>query len=52
MSRRALLVVSALLTAARPTAWTVGGTYVVYAAGFMLCGAAGAVMSGTFEALL
>ncbi|MPZ74107.1 MAG: MFS transporter [Nitriliruptorales bacterium] len=52
MSRRALLVVSALLTAAGLSAWTVGDTYAVYAAGFVLCGAGSAVMSGTFEALL
>lgn len=52
VSRRALLVVSALLTAAGLAAWTIGETYAVYAAGFVLSGAGSAVMSGTFEALL
>lgn len=52
VSRRALLVASALLTAAGLAAWTVGDGYGVYAAGFVLCGAGSALMSGTFEALL
>ena len=52
VSRRGLLVASAGLYAACFTAWTVAPSYAGFAAGFVLWGISGALMSGTFEALL
>ncbi|WP_405159629.1 MFS transporter [Nocardia sp. NBC_01499] len=52
VSRRALLVLSGVLLTAGFTLWTVVPTYLGFALGFVLWGAAGALMSGTFEALL
>ncbi|MFD6155589.1 MFS transporter [Nocardia sp. NPDC060256] len=52
VSRRALLVLSGVLLTAGFALWTLLPTYLGFAAGFVLWGAAGALVSGTFEALL
>lgn len=52
VSRRALLVLSALLNAAAFSTWIVAPSYPGFAAGFVLWGVGNALMSGTFEALL
>ena len=52
VSRRTLLVLSAVLYACCFAAWTYAPSYVGFAAGFVLWGASSALMSGTFEALL
>jgi hypothetical protein len=52
VSRRGLLVLSAVLYAAGFSLWIVAPTYVGFAAGFVLWGASGALMSGTTEALV
>ncbi|MGH8823759.1 MAG: MFS transporter [Jiangellaceae bacterium] len=52
VSRRALLVLSSLLYAVGFSLWTVVPSYAAFAAGFVLWGASGALMSGTFQALL
>ncbi|SDL26304.1 Major Facilitator Superfamily protein [Nocardioides sp. YR527] len=52
VDRRHLLVVSALLHAAAFAAWTWWPDYAGFALGFVLWGVSGALMSGTFEALL
>lgn len=52
VSRRGLLILSGLLLAAGFACWTVVPNYAGFAAGFVLWGVAGALMSGTFEALL
>ncbi|WP_280403260.1 MFS transporter [Nocardia brasiliensis] len=52
VSRRALLVLSGVLLTAGFTLWTLVPTYFGFASGFVLWGAAGALASGTFEALL
>ncbi|MFC8047699.1 MFS transporter [Nocardia sp. NPDC057353] len=51
-SRRALLILSGLLLVAGFALWTVWPGYLGFALGFVLWGAAGALSSGTFEALL
>ncbi len=52
MSRRGLLVLSALLLTAGFGVWTLFPSYPGFALGFVLWGASGALRSGTFEALL
>lgn len=52
VDRRHLLVVSALIHAAAFAAWTWWPSYAGFALGFVLWGVSGALMSGTFEALL
>jgi MFS family permease len=52
VSRRGLLVASAGIYAACFAAWTVAPSYAGFATGFVLWGVSGALMSGTFEALL
>jgi MFS family permease len=52
VSRRALLVLSSLLYAVGFSLWIAVPSYVAFAAGFVLWGASGALMSGTFQALL
>ncbi|MGW4847965.1 MFS transporter [Nocardia brasiliensis] len=52
VSRRALLILSGVLLTAGFALWTVVPTYIGFASGFVLWGAAGALASGTFEALL
>lgn len=52
VSRRALLVLSGVLLTAGFALWTLVPTYWGFAAGFVLWGTAGALVSGTFEALL
>ncbi len=52
VSRRGLLVTSGVLLTAGFACWTVLPTYLGFAAGFVLWGTSGALMSGTFEALL
>ncbi|MGH9250511.1 MAG: MFS transporter [Acidimicrobiales bacterium] len=52
VSRRALLVLSSLLYAAGFSLWTAVPSYAAFAAGFVLWGISGALMSGTFQALL
>ncbi|MFE9582896.1 MFS transporter [Nocardia sp. NPDC006044] len=52
VSRRALLVLSGVLLTAGFALWTLIPTYPGFALGFVLWGAAGALVSGTFEALL
>ncbi|MFC3963857.1 MFS transporter [Nocardia jiangsuensis] len=51
-SRRALLILSGLLLVAGFGVWTVWPGYLGFAVGFVVWGAAGALSSGTFEALL
>ncbi|MEU8895129.1 MFS transporter [Nocardia sp. NPDC048505] len=52
VSRRALLILSAVLMVCGFTAWTVAPSYLGFAIGFVLWGTAGALESGTFEALV
>ncbi|MEU0502056.1 MFS transporter [Nocardia sp. NPDC005998] len=52
VSRRGLLVSSGVLLTAGFTLWTVLPTYLGFALGFLLWGTSGALVSGTFEALL
>ncbi|MEU0544802.1 MFS transporter [Nocardia sp. NPDC005978] len=52
VSRRALLILSAVLLAAGFAVWTLFPSYLGFAAGFVLWGTSGALSSGTFEALL
>ena len=52
VDRRHLLVASALIHAAAFAAWTWWPSYAGFALGFVLWGVSGALMSGTFEALL
>jgi Major Facilitator Superfamily len=52
VDRRLLLVLSAVLYAAAFAAWTAFAGYLGFAAGFALWGVSGALMSGTFEALV
>lgn len=52
VSRRALLILSGVLLSAGFILWTLVPTYLGFASGFILWGAAGALASGTFEALL
>ncbi len=52
VSRRALLVLSAVLYACCFATWTYAPSYVGFALGFVLWGVSSALMSGTFEALL
>ncbi|MEV0296625.1 MFS transporter [Nocardia sp. NPDC050710] len=52
VSRRALLILSGLLMLAGFCTWTLAPTYLGFAIGFILWGVAGALESGTFEALV
>ncbi|MEV5837931.1 MFS transporter [Nocardia sp. NPDC052112] len=52
VSRRGLLVMSGVLLTAGFACWTVLPTYLGFAIGFVLWGTSGALVSGTFEALL
>ena len=52
VSRRGLLVLSSLLYALGFSLWILAPSYAGFAAGFVLWGVSGALMSGTFEALL
>lgn len=52
VSRRVLLTVGPVLTAAAFGLWTVAPSYPVFAAGFVLWGAQGALRSGALEALV
>ncbi|MFI6369014.1 MFS transporter [Nocardia sp. NPDC050630] len=52
VSRRGLLVTSGVLLTAGFVCWTVLPTYLGFAIGFVLWGISGALVSGTFEALL
>ncbi|WP_433757974.1 MFS transporter [Nocardia sp. CA-135398] len=52
VSRRGLLVTSGVLLTAGFACWTVLPTYLGFAVGFVLWGTSGALVSGTFEALL
>lgn len=52
VSRRALLVAGPLLGAAGFTLWVLVPSYPAFAAGFVLWGAKGALVSGSFEALV
>jgi MFS family permease len=52
VDRRRLLVLSALVYAGGFTCWIVWPSYAGFAVGFVLWGLSGAMMSGTFEALL
>lgn len=52
IDRRALLVASAAVYAAAFSSWMLWPGYPGYALGFVLWGLSGAMMSGTFEALL
>ncbi|QBS46049.1 MFS transporter [Nocardia sp. CS682] len=52
VSRRALLILSGVLLTAGFALWTLVPTYLGFALGFVLWGTAGALVSGTFEALL
>ncbi|WP_194816709.1 MFS transporter [Nocardia sp. XZ_19_385] len=52
VSRRVLLILSAVLMAIGFTVWTVAPSYLAFAIGFALWGTAGALESGTFEALV
>jgi MFS family permease len=51
-SRRALLVIGPLLTAAGYALWVFAPSYLVFALGFVLWGAKGALASGSLEALV
>ena len=51
-SRRALLVIGPLLTAAGYALWVFTPSYAAFAAGFVLWGAKGALASGALEALV
>jgi MFS family permease len=52
VDRRRLLVLSAVVLAAGFATWVVFPSYAGFAAGFVLWGISGALMSGTFEAFL
>jgi MFS family permease len=52
VSRRGLLVLSSLLYAVGFSLWIAVPSYAAFAAGFVLWGSSGALMSGTFQALL
>jgi len=52
VSRRSLLALSSLLYAVGFSLWTAVPSYPSFAAGFVLWGISGALMSGTFEAFL
>ncbi|WP_330184066.1 MFS transporter [Nocardia sp. NBC_01503] len=52
VSRRGLLMLSGVLLTAGFLVWTLLPSYAGFAAGFILWGAAGALRSGTFEALI
>lgn len=52
VSRRLLLILSALLLVAGFAMWTVFPSYLGFALGFVLWGTSGALLSGTFEALV
>ncbi|MDQ3627540.1 MAG: MFS transporter [Actinomycetota bacterium] len=52
VSRRGLLVLSSVLYAVGFSLWTAVPSYSAFAAGFVLWGVSGSLMSGTFEALL
>ncbi|MGW5573558.1 MFS transporter [Nocardia thailandica] len=52
VSRRGLLVLSALLQASTFTVWALAPSFAGFALGFVLWGVAGALESGTFEALV
>ncbi|MRH86215.1 MFS transporter [Nocardia sp. SYP-A9097] len=52
VSRRALLILSGVLLTAGFLVWTLLPSYAGFAAGFILWGTAGALRSGTFEALI
>ncbi|TDP32432.1 MFS transporter [Nocardia ignorata] len=52
VSRRGLLVFSAVLQAAGFTIWMVAPSFAGFAVGFVVWGIAGALESGTFEALI
>lgn len=52
VDRRTLLVLSAVVYAAGFSSWMLFPTYAGFALGFVLWGLSGAMMSGTFEALL
>jgi MFS family permease len=52
VDRRRLLVLSAAIYAAAFASWVVFPSFLGFAAGFVLWGISGALMSGTFEALL
>ena len=52
VSRRGLLLLSGVLLTAGFALWTVLPTYLGFALGFVLWGISGALVSGTFEALL
>lgn len=52
VSRRALLILSGVLLTGGFALWTLAPTYLGFALGFVLWGTAGALVSGTFEALL
>lgn len=52
VSRRGLLVLNGFLMAAGFLLWTVAPSFLGFALGFVLWGVAGALRSGTFEALL
>ena len=52
VSRRSLLILSSLLYAVGFTLWIVDPSYTGFAAGFVLWGTSGSLMSGTFEAMV
>lgn len=52
VSRRLLLILSGLLLVAGFAMWTVFPSYLGFALGFVLWGTSGALLSGTFEALV
>ncbi|MEU1984626.1 MFS transporter [Nocardia sp. NPDC019395] len=52
VSRRGLLILNGILMAAGFLVWTVAPSFAGFAVGFVLWGVAGALRSGTFEALL
>jgi MFS family permease len=52
MSRRALLVAAGLLRAMGYALWVITPTFTGFAVGFVLWGTGGALISGTFEALV
>ncbi|MEV6770965.1 MFS transporter [Nocardia sp. NPDC051030] len=52
VSRRGLLILSAILLAAGFAVWTVFPTFLGFAVGFVLWGTSSSLRSGTFEALL
>lgn len=51
VSRRGLLILSSVLYAAAFSLWMIAPSYAGFAAGFVLWGVSGALMSGTIEAL-